>query len=321
VRLQGLVLSFACGLTLLAAPVLAQDSYLILITGVSGDQEHATQFQGWATAILDSAKKSGLPDANVNYLAEQTERDPARIRARSTRDNVMKALSDTAAKSKPGDDVFVVLIGHGSAEGREAAAFNLPGPDLTLAEWGKLLDRFAEQRVVFVNTASSSGAFVEPLKKTGRTIMTATRTGGERNETRFPQYFVEAISSDAADRDRSGRVSMLEAFEYAQTKVKEAYEQGGHILTEHAVLEDGAQGKLAGTQFIAPDKARAAIAQTADPELRALLQQQSDLERQVAALRVKKDAMPPAEYEKQLEQLLTDLAFKAKEVRDRESKK
>ncbi len=58
-----------------------------------------------------------------------------------------------------------------------------------------------------------------------------------------------------------------------------------------------------------------------DPALRALLEQQSDLERQVAALRVKKDLMDPAEYDQQLEKLLTDLALKTREVRDREAKK
>ena len=41
----------------------------------------------------------------------------------------------------------------------------------------------------------------------------------------------------------------------------------------------------------------------------------------MAALRVKKDLMDPAEYDRQLEQLLTDLALKTRDVRDRESGK
>ena len=299
---------------------LAQDTHLIVITGVAGDDDHTTLFRKWAAAVVDDAKKNGLPDANITYLGDQPEQDSTRIRARSTRENVTKAFTDTAVRAKPGDDVFVLLIGHGSFDGREAA-FNLPGPDLTAADFGKLLDKFSDERVVFINTASSSGAFVDTVKKTGRTIVTATKTGGERNEPRFAQYFVEALSNEAADRDRNGRVSILEAFDYAQTKVKESYEQGGHILTEHAVLEDGAQGKLAATEFIAPDKAKAAIAQVTDPALRALLEQQNDLERQVAALRLKKDTMDPAEYDRQLEKLVTDLALKAREIRDREAAK
>ena len=286
----------------------------------AGDDEHTMLFHKWATSVVDSAKKSGLPDANITYLGDQPEQDPSHIRARSTRENVTKAFADVAARAKPGDDVIVLLIGHGSFDGHDAA-FNLPGPDLTAADFGKLLDKLSAERVAFIDTSSSSGAFVEPLKRPDRIIVTATKTGGERNEPVFAQYFVEALGGEDADRDRNGRVSILEAFDYAQTKVKAYYDQGGHILTEHAILEDGSQEKLAGTLFLAPDKTTAAIAQTTDPELRALLEQQSDLERQVAVLRLKKDGMDPADYDKQFEKLLTDLALKTKEVRDREAKK
>jgi len=314
-RLAGLALLLACGYARTAA---AQDIHLIIVTGVSGDDEHKTAFSKMAARVVDEAKKAGLPAANITYLSEQPDQDPTRSRERSTRDNVTKALTDVAARAKAGDDVFVLLIGHGSFDGKDAA-FNLPGPDLTVADWGMLLDKLNNQRVIFINTASSSGAFLEPLKKSGRTILTATKTGGERNEPRFAEYFVEGLVGDAADRDRDGRVSILEAFDYAQAKVKEVYEQGGHILTEHAMLEDGAQGKVASAEFIMPDKARAAIAQVSDPALRTLLEQQNDLQRQVAALRVKKDSMEAAEYDRQLEKLLTDLALKTKEVRDREA--
>ena len=116
-------------------------------------------------------------------------------------------------------------------------------------------------------------------------------------------------------------MSLLEAFDYAVARVKEVYEQGGHILTEHAVLEDGTLGKLASNQYLAPDKARADIAKVSDPALRTLLEQQNDLERQVAALRVRKDLMDSAEYERQLEKLVTDLALKTREIRDREGAK
>ncbi len=93
--------------------------------------------------------------------------------------------------------------------------------------------------MVFVNTASSSGEFLKGLAGPGRTIVTATRTGGERNETRFPAFFVEAFTGDGADRDRNGRISVQEAFDYARTKVQQAFEREGYILSEHATLDDG----------------------------------------------------------------------------------
>jgi hypothetical protein len=296
------------------------DTHLLVITGVAGDPEFAAQYHKWATAVVDGAKKKGVPGANIAYLAESVDKDPAHIRARSTKENVAKAFADLAARAKPGDDVFVLLIGHGSYDGH-TAGFNLPGPDLTAEDYAKLLQPLSAERVVFINTASASGAFVPVLAAPGRVIVAATKTGGERNDTRFPAYFVEALDNDAADRDRNGRVSIQEAFEYAASKVKAQYEQEGHILTEHATLEDGNQGKLASTAFLAPERSRTLTGEHADPALRALLEQREALERQVAALRLRKDAMDQAQYDRELEGLLTDLARKTREIRDREGQK
>ncbi|MFL5335147.1 MAG: C13 family peptidase [Geminicoccaceae bacterium] len=111
-----------------------------------------------------------------------------------------KAITDIAARCRPNDEVFILLIGHGSFDGKQAA-FNLPGPDLTAGDFAELLSKLASQRVVFVNTASSSGPFVDALKGPGRTIVTATKTGGERNEPRFPAFFVEAFQHQVALAD------------------------------------------------------------------------------------------------------------------------
>lgn len=302
-----------------ARPVFAQDTHLLVVVGVGGDEDHVKAFNKYALTIMDAAKKHGMPDANVTYLGENPEQSGGRMKARATRENVTKAFSDLAARAKAIDEIFVLLIGHGSFDGR-VAAFNLPGPDLTADDYATLLKKFPTQKIVFVNTASSSGAFVQPLASPARTIVTATRTGGERNETRFAEYFVEAFDTDGADRDRNGRVSVQEAFDYAAQKVKAAYEQEGHIMTEHATLEDSSKGLLATTQFLAPERSRTVAAQAADPALRALLEQRDALERQVAELRLRKDALDPKQYDEQLEKLLTDLALKTRAIRDFEQK-
>ncbi|MGE0451365.1 MAG: hypothetical protein AB7Q29_17465 [Vicinamibacterales bacterium] len=316
-RAACLVCVTLCG----AASASAQDVHVLVITGVGGDEEHTAKFQKWSGAVLDAAKKSGVLEANMAWYGETTApAKDARIADRSTRENVTKAFGDLARRAKPDDQIVVILIGHGSFDGK-TAAFNLPGPDLTAADYALLLDRFPTQRVAFVNTASSSGPFVQALAGPARTIVTATRTGGERNETQFPEFFIEALDSEAADRDRNGRVSILEAFDFATARVKAAYEQGGHILTEHATLDDGSEGKLAGAVYLAPERSRTAAAQQADPALRALLEARDALERQVNDLRLKKDGMDQAAYEKALETLLTDLAVKTREIRELEGKR
>ncbi len=298
----------------------AQDVHLLVVTGVSGDEEHAALFTKWAGAVVDAAKKQGVLDANVAWYAEATGTDP-RIKGRASRDGITQAFADMAGRAKPNDEVFVLLLGHGSFDGK-MGAFNLPGPDLTAADYATLLQRFPTQKITFVNTASSSGAFLQPLAGPARTIVTATRTGGERNETRFPEFFIEALAGgEGADRDRNGRVSVQEAFDFATARVKAAYEKEGHILTEHAALDDGAQGKLASALYLAPPRSRTASARAADPALRALLEQRDALERQVGDLRLKKDSMDQAAYEQQLEKLLTDLAVKTRQIREIEGRK
>lgn len=303
-----------------ARSVGAQDTHLLVITGVGGDDEHTQNFHKWASAIVTAAReRGGLTDATITYLGDKPELDAAHIKARSTRENVEKAFADLAIRAKTADEVFIVLIGHGSFDGQKGS-FNLPGPDLTADDYGKLLEKVTAQRIVFVNTASSSGAFVQPLAGPGRTIVTSTKTGGEKNEPIFAQYFAEAFKDPAADTDRNGRVSVSEAFEYAKSKVVASYQKAGTILTEHATLDDSREGKFAATLFLESDRARAEkTANVANPELRALLETQQQLENQVTALRLKKDVMPAADYDQQLEKLLTELAQKGRAIRELEA--
>jgi hypothetical protein len=289
-------------------PAVAQQTHLLVVTGVPGDQEHAQQFQKWATTFIDAAKKNEqVPDANITLLSDK----------RSTREGVDKAFADIAARVKPNDAVVILLVGHGSSSGTEAA-FNLPGPDLTVAEWTKLLGRLPAARVAFINTSSSSGAFLPAVAAPGRVIVTATKTGGERNETQFPEFFVEAFTDNAGDRDRNGHVSVLEAFEYAKTKVTQAFQQKGLLLTEHATLDDGGEGRLAATIFLGIGRSEAGLSvDTSDPAMKALADERTALEQQVEALKLRKASMDPAQYDAQMETLLTDLALKTKAIRDR----
>jgi hypothetical protein len=299
----------------------AQDSHLLVITGVGGDDEHSQNFHKWATAMIDAAKKKdGLADSNIIYLSEKPELDAKQIQGKSTKENVQKAFADLAATARPNDTVLIVLIGHGSFDGRQAA-FSMPGPDLTPTDFAALLGKLSTQRVAFVNTSSSSGAFLPTVAGPGRVVVTATKTGGERNETRFPEFFVEAFGDESADRDRNGRVSVAEAFDYAKSKVVKAYEQEGHILTEHATLDEGAAGAgLAASLFLTAPQ-NALKVDTSDPAMRALVEQRDALEREIAALKLMKPSMDEAKYDAQMEKLLTDLALKTKAIRDRQSKK
>ena len=217
--------------------------------------------------------------------------------------------------------MVVLLIGHGSFNGSQAA-FNLPGPDLTVDEWGRLLGKLPSQRVAFVNTPASSGAFLPALAAPGRVVVTATKTGGERNETQFPEFFVAAFGDAAADRDRNGHVSIGEAFEYAKAKVVQAFQQKGLLLTEHATLDDGGEGRLASAMFLGIGRADAVLAaDTSDPAIKKLVDEKDAIDREIAALKLRKTSLSDAEYDAAMEKLLTELALKTRAIRDLQAKK
>ena len=58
--------SLAVLMWLLAAPVAAQQTYILVITGLSGDPAYAEEFHQWATTLIDAATdRYELPAENV----------------------------------------------------------------------------------------------------------------------------------------------------------------------------------------------------------------------------------------------------------------
>ena len=311
--------------TAVAPPVTGQDTHILVITGLGGDPAYSERFMEWGSALVAVAsEKFGLPADRIIYLGEDPAADP-RIQDRSTQENVDGAFTKLVSNSQPGDHIFVVLIGHGSYTAGESR-FNLPGRDLTAEDFGLRLDQLSDRRVAFVNLASASGEFVKALSGDGRTIVTATRTGRERNETIFGGYFVDAFTGETADLNKDGRVSVWEAFEFARTEVTREYETSNRIATEHPVLDDNgdgegstelvdaADGALARTMFLAADPTLAAARATDDLELRALLEQKADVEQRIEGLLALRDQIDQDRYENELEELLVELALTNREI-------
>ena len=305
--------------------------FLLVVVGLAGDPEHGELFHKWGGELVESAGRLGVPADHVAYLVDQTVEGEARVTGKATLEEINKALEAFAKQGTAEDAVYVVLIGHGSYDGK-TAKFNLPGPDVSAADFAAQFKRLPARQVVFVNTASASGPFVNELSGPGRTVITATRSGAENYATLFGGYFVDALSGEEADADKNRRVTMLEAFQFAKAAVQRAYDKEGLLSTEHAVLDDNgdkvgspdpsttaADGKVA--SLMAIGSAADAMPLPADPRLRALVLEQRELEHHVESLRLLKDNMDPAKYQSELEQLVTDLALKTREIRTLEGAK
>lgn len=306
-------------------------AFLLIVVGLAGDPEHGELFHKWGAELAESAGHLGIPQDHVVYLVDQPGEGEARVTGKATVEEITKTFDRFAKQGTADDALYVVLIGHGSYDGK-APKFNLPGPDISAADFATQFKRLPMRQIVFVNTASASGPFVNELSGPGRTIIAATRSGAENYATLFGGYFVDALSGEEADADKNRRVTMLEAFQFAKAAVQRAYDKEGLLSTEHAVLDDNgdkvgspdpsttaADGKVAALMAIG--SAADAMPLPADPKMRALVLERRDLEHRVESLRLLKDNMDPAKYQSELEKLVTDLALKTREIRTLEGAK
>lgn len=307
----------------------APRSHVLIVTGAAGEPRFAEAFSESARTIRDAARGSGsVPGANVRILSGSASMRDADERA--TRETLQAALQTLVQQTSAGDVVTIILVGHGSAG--DAPRFNLTGPDVDAHEFARWLQPLEGRRLTIVVAASASGDWIPALASEGRVVISATRTAFERNESIFHEHFAAAFRDRAGDADRDGRVSMLEAFLFANREVERSYEADGRLRTENAVLDDVGDGKgsaspsasedhgrLAARVFLGADPAAARVAGT--PQADSLLRRRAQVEQQIDALRARRSDLSTSEYERQLEALITELAELRRRLEPPESRR
>jgi len=281
--------------------------YYIMVAGLGGEPDYEQRFT------------ANVNDLDKVYQGSAAAHVVALIGNDSTRAKLTDALNGVARNAKPEDDLVLILIGHGSFDGEEYK-FNLVGPDLSATELAAILDKIPAKRQLVVNTTSASGGSIVALRHPGRAVITATKTGTEKNATVFARYWLQAMQDPSADTDKSGSVSAMEAFVYADRKTAEFYSSQKRLATEHPVFEDTGNGEavrtapqgsregalLSSFTVLRLDGGNAAIAN--DPAHQALLAKKEDLERKIDQLKYEKAAMEPGEYKQALTAALLELA-------------
>ena len=303
--LAGVVILSGAKDLLLPSPLAAQ---LVIISGIGGEPKYTQLFGTLSTTLAQAAnERAKLADSSIIWLGDTsaTTKRTRWYRGASTKANIELTLNRLLNTKTP---VAVVLIGHGSGDGAESR-ISLPGPDMTAADFARVLSQFGNRRVAFVNLTSASGDMIDVVKSPTRVVMTATKSAYQRNESQFARYFVDAFAQDGADIDKDNRVSLLEAFKYAEAETKRFYETDGKLATENAQIAD--QSSLAARFFLASD----AVATSDNPRLNTLYTERTSLDSQIQELKGKKAAMSAEAYDTELETLLVSLARKSREIR------
>ena len=290
----------------------ADRATLLVVVGAAGEEEFGRNFARWGGLWAAAGERAG---ARVRVIGTDTNASVDRVL-------LQQALS--AEPTNGATELWIVLLGHGTYDGK-LAKFNLRGPDVTsleLAEWLKPI----RCPVAVLNTSSASAPFINHLMATNRVIVTATRSGSEINYARFGGYLSEAIADPAADLDKDGQVSLLEAFLIASRRTAAFYETEGRLATEHALLDDNGDGLgtpadfFRGVRAVKSAKAgvpldglrahqwhliRSEAEQRLTPEVRA---KRDALEMRIARLREHKAGLREEDYYAQLEALLLEMA-------------
>ena len=215
---------------LLSAQDESKSDHILLIVGASGAPEFGEQFKQWAETWQQIAKNANANIDSIGLSSQSNETDR----------ELCKLSIDRLAKESD-SPLWIVMIGHGTFT-RGVAKFNLRGPDISATEFAEWLMPL-ERPIMVINSASSSGPFINRLSGERRIIVTATKSGTEQNFARFGEYFARAIVADDADLDHDDEVSVLEAFLRASADVRSFYESEARIASEHALIDDNGDGK------------------------------------------------------------------------------
>jgi hypothetical protein len=303
-----------------AATAAAGDRYVLIVAGASGGPEYAEQYARWSldlAGVLSGRMK--IPADRIKVLSDTPDQSTA-----ATAANVRQHLTSVRRAMTRDDLLFVVLIGHGTFDGVDAK-FNLVGADLESAQWAELLSGLPGQ-VVVVNTSSASFPFIERLAGERRVVISATDSVAQRFDTVFPEYFVKAFQGDAADIDKNNRISIWEAFSAATGDVRRYYQRRGQLSTERALLDDNGDGVGREASGKGDDGSLASRVYLDDPlpgapptdeVLLKLLQARAALELEFEDLKIRRAFLQPAEYQKEFERLMVELARVNREIKAR----
>jgi len=275
-----------------AAPAHAEIYYLI-VGGLGGESAYEAQFAKDTDALAAVARRT-TAQGRVMVLKGEA----------ATREAVVNSFESLRTRTKAADSVVVMLVGHGSYDG-ELYKLNLPGPDIDGDEMAKLLAAVPARSQLVVNATSASGSILEKWKADGRTVITATRSGFERNATRFAQHFAAALAAGSADINKNGAITAQEAFDYASRSVADSFAKDGTLATEHPQIAGGAA-----TRFTVARLASAGPAEpvSTDPAVAALVAEREKLDGEIEALRGRRESMANDAYLAELQRLLVQLA-------------
>jgi hypothetical protein len=273
-------------------PALAHaELYITIVQGLGGMPEYQQEFDTVREQVVAASITLTNEERVFTFNGDA-----------ATRDALLAHFDSLKEKMSDDDRAAIYLIGHGSFDGEEYK-YNIPGVDLTSADFKGVLEALPGQNHVLISTGSTSGALVEgitgvpaprddappsdaeaaPAAESAKyLIVSATRNGNERNATHFGRFFAEALVSSEADINKNDTISVQEAYDYAEREVAAYFEDEQRLATEHSQLRGSGAAQFSLSRLNALEY------ETDDPGLGDLLQQRMDLDAKIEELQLRR---------------------------------
>jgi hypothetical protein len=224
-----------------------QKRHALILCGHPGDAEHVKSFTETVRKLGDGlAKTIDIPKERQYILfGADRPKDLPGATGPATREAVIAKVAEVKKAIRPEDGLWVICLGHCHHDGRQAW-WNLPGPDISAAEFGKLFADLTCREQVFVMTTSLSGFFVAPLSRRDRVVIAATEADAETNETTFPAVFARILTSGLTladhDVDKDGKLTLFDLYVVVAKEIAQNYASAEQLATEHPQLDDDGDG-------------------------------------------------------------------------------
>ncbi|HEY7329295.1 MAG TPA: hypothetical protein VH592_16755 [Gemmataceae bacterium] len=221
--------------------------HALILCGHPGDAEHVKSFTETVRKLNDGLTKTlGIPSERQYVLfGADTPKDLPGATGPATKEAVAAKITDITKVVGPEDGLWVICLGHCHYDGRRVW-WNLPGPDINTADFGKLFTDVACREQVFLMTTSLSGYFVAPLSRPGRIVIAATEADAETNETTFPAAFAQILGGGLNlgdhDVDKDGKLTLFDLYVVVAKEIAQNYLSAEQLATEHQQLDDDGDG-------------------------------------------------------------------------------
>lgn len=226
------------------APVRPAACFALIIGGLGdrpakpedlGKSPYSRNILDWVSRFEAVLTKAGVKSENLIVLTERGDDKAQPPRPQSTLDNVKKAFGQLKDNLQAGDQLVIVLVGHGQVN-EPVGKFCLVGQDLTATELTNFLEKQPATNVALINCASGGAAMIRTAAAPGRVIISAAGDDRDGNQTYFAEFFLSGYETGKADLDGDGIITLLEAYAYAARATANFYHRQ-YLLTDAETRE------------------------------------------------------------------------------------